>query len=130
MSSFLIEVTNPWHNASVSEEYAPKSYEKASPEEAGQLFLQEAQHPRGYDLNVLVERLAGGGEAEHRDKETGRTVVVKPAAVGERCTRCASPYQGTPGWQKTTAGSLCPDCTVLICPEDAEPVRVAEAERS
>lgn len=120
--SFLVKVTHPWHQHSVSTEYAPKEFSAETPEDAAVLFRQEAAG--GVELNQTVERLADGRLLKHEDEETGRTVTAHNAIaeVGELCTLCQGPYRGTPGWRRTTAGLLCPDCTVMTCPDHSEPV--------
>lgn len=72
---YLVTVTHPWHNASVSTEYAPKEYGADTPELAAQVFRAEAG-PIRLDLSRAVERLADGHELRHQDRETGRTVTA------------------------------------------------------
>jgi hypothetical protein len=124
--AYEVTITHAAANHSVSAEYRARTLKANEPEQAADLFLIEADHPKGFNPNDLVIGLADGKSFKHED-ESGKKVEVKPAEVGQRCVRCTSPYQGTPGWQKTTAGFLCPDCTVAVCPEDAEPVGKAVA---
>ena len=103
--TFLIEVTYPDHqNVSVSDEYKPKRFIKSEPEDAMQVFERESQ-PEPID----------------RNRVTGRTVTAKQIPDG--CSVCEREHHSTdPGWSLVKAGFLCPDCTVVVCPDDRSAV--------
>lgn len=124
--SYRIEISFPLHrNVTLDPQYDPRSYTKDSPEDAA-VAVQEEIAPVSLDLSRAVERLHGGKLLVHEDKETGRKVIAYDAGaeIGERCVRCEGPFQGTAGWGRTTAGLLCPDCTVAVCPDERVEISV------
>lgn len=119
--SYLLEITHPLHqNISCSLEYMPKRLVKETPEEAAQLFREEISAKR-FDLGAAVESLDKGVILSEVSRETGRTVTAK--RIEDSCAICKRDCgKRDPGWSLVSAGFLCPDCTVAVCPDDALPV--------